>query len=136
MTAKEELSQYKYKVKKVQDSLEEYEMYMARATKMTAILSESPAKTNLNSDKVGDNATKLADLDKEYHERWLAAEKERLEIVDKINQVDDPYRTLLIERYVHDKSFERIADEMKYSYDHVIHLHGDALALFEKVSIK
>ena len=52
MTAKEELNQYKYKLKKVDETLEEYKKFKDRATKMTAIISENPQRSNLNSDKV------------------------------------------------------------------------------------
>lgn len=135
MSAKEELSQYKFKAKRVQEALEEYEKYLDRATKVTAMMDENPAKTNTNSDKVGNNAAIMADLNNEYKERWVEAERRRLELVDNINKLKEPYRTILIERYIHDKNFENIAVELGYSYDRTIHLHGEALQEFEKVSI-
>ena len=135
MNPKEELSQYKFKIKKVSEALEEYERFKERAEKITAIISDNPAHSNKISDKVGDNASKMADLNREYQDRWLEAERERLTIVTKINAIVEPYRTILMERYVHDKSFEQIACEIGYSYDRTIHLHGEALQEFEKVSI-
>ena len=124
MSAKDELSQYKFKAKRVQEALEEYEKYLDRATKVTAMMDENPAKTNMNSDKVGNNAAIMADLNNEYKERWVEAERRRLELVDNINKLKEPYRTILIERYIHDKNFENIAVELGYSYDRTIHLHG------------
>ena len=123
MTTKEELSQYKYKAARVQEALEEYENYLTRATKMTAIMSQCASHTNSIGDKVGANAAAMADLDKEYQNRWIEAERERIKLVDKINAVDEPYRKLLIERYIHEKTFEQIAVEMAYSYDSAVHLH-------------
>ena len=133
MSAKEELSQYKFKAKRVQEALEEYEKYLDRATKVTAMMDENPAKTNMNSDKVGNNAAIMADLNNEYKERWVEAERRRLELVDNINKLKEPYRTILIERYIHDKNFENIAVELGYSYDRTIHLHGEALQEFDKI---
>ena len=83
MTAKEELMQYKYARKKVDETLEEYQKYKDRATKMTAIMSENTQRSNLNSDKVGDNAVKMADISREYEERWIKAEEEKLRIEKK-----------------------------------------------------
>lgn len=42
MTAKEELSQFKYIRKRVDEALEEYEKYKDRATKITSVLSDMP----------------------------------------------------------------------------------------------
>ena len=123
MNPKEELGQYKFKIKKVSEALDEYERFKERAEKVTAIISDNPAHSNKISDKVGDNASKMADLNKEYQDRWLEAERERLNLVDKINRIDEPYRTILVERYIHEKSFEQIAVEMAYSYDWTAHLH-------------
>lgn len=76
MNAKEELSQYKFKVKRVYEALEEYERFKDRATKMTAAFWETTGRTNITSDKVGENAAALADLKAEWEKRWIEAERE------------------------------------------------------------
>ena len=52
MTIKEELLQYRFKVKKVDEALEEYEKFKTRAEKITAIMSDCPSRSNKPSDKV------------------------------------------------------------------------------------
>ena len=79
MTAKEELLQYKYAREKVEETLEEYQKYKDRAEKMTSIISNMPRGTS-SSDKVADNAVKMADLSAEYEKRWLEAENKKLDI--------------------------------------------------------
>lgn len=130
MSAKEELNQYKFARKRVDEALEEYEKYKDRATKITSILSDMP-KGGKRKDKIADNATAMADLSKEYEQRWIAAERGRLIIEAKIDNMEEPYRTLLHKRYIDDKAFEQIAIEMGYSYDWTTHLHGEALKLYE-----
>lgn len=134
MTAKEELSQLKYKRKKVDETLEEYQKYKTRAEKMTSVISDSPSMTNITSDKVGDNASIMADLAKEYEQRWIAAERERLEIEDKINLVEEPYRTILHMRYIEGSNFEKIAENMGYSYVRITHMHGEALEKYSMMT--
>lgn len=134
MTAKEELMQYKYARKKVDETLEEYQKYKDRATKMTAIMSDNPQRSNLNSDKVGDNAIKMADISREYEERWLRAENKKLEVERKIEELSEPYRTLLHKRYIEELNFEKIADDMGYSYVRITHLHGEALLEYGKMT--
>lgn len=123
MTAKEKLRQYKFKRDKVEQALEEYQRYKTRAEKMTAIMSEVPSRTNKTSDKVGDNAILMADLSREYEQRWIIAEQERLSLIDNINQIEEPYRTILFMRYVEDMSLEAIAAQLNYSYSIVAHMH-------------
>ena len=133
MTAKEELSQYKYARERVDETLEEYQQYKERAEKMTSIISDMPRGSN-SSNKVEDNAVIMADLSKQYEERWILAEREKLSIELKIDQVKEPYRKLLKKRYIQDLNFEKIADEMGYSYVRITHLHGEALLEYEKLT--
>lgn len=134
MTTKEELSQYYYKLKKVDEALEEYNKFKVRAEKMTAVLSDVPSRTNKTSDKVGDNAILMAELSKEYERRWREAEIECDNILNKINLVEEPYRTILYLRYIRGKRLEYIADELNYSYSQVKRFHGHALQVYEKMS--
>lgn len=59
----------------------------------------------------------------------------KLEIISAINKVDDTIlRTLLIEKYINFKTWERIASDMNYSYVHVVHnLHPKALNYIAKI---
>ena len=134
MSIKDELKQYRFKVLQVDRTLEEYEMFKTRAEKMTAIISEVSAHTNKVSNKVGDNATIMADLENEYKQRWEEAELERLALTSKIRGIDEPYRTILFMRYVQGKTFECIADAIGYSYKQILRLHGQALNLFDIAS--
>lgn len=133
MKIKEALNQYRFKAKRAEEAREEYDKFMTRATKVTASFGDTTARTNKTSDKVGENAVKLADLKTEWEKRWLDAECERLKIVDTINQVEEPHRTILMERYVHERNFEEISVQLKYSYAWTTHLHGEALQKFQEV---
>lgn len=130
MTAKDELKQYKNKIKEVDRSIKEYEKFMTRATKMTSIMSEMTARSNLPSDKVGDNATKMADLAKEYEARWHEAERTRIKLIDEINKVDGLLGTILYDIYIEGLSLEQTAQDIHYSYERTAHLHRYCFASF------
>ena len=131
MTAKEELLQYKYARKKVDETLEEYQKYKDRAEKMTSIISDMPRGTS-SSDKVADNAVKMADLSAEYEKRWLEAENKKLEIEKNIDLVEEPYRTILYMKYVQGKKLEEIAYKMNANYTYICEQHGVALKKYEE----
>ncbi len=131
MTAKEELLQYKYAREKVEETLEEYQKYKDRAEKMTSIISNMPRGTS-SSDKVADNAVKMADLSAEYEKRWLEAENKKLEIEKNIDLVEEPYRTILYMKYVQEKKLEEIAYKLNANYTYICEQHGIALKKYEE----
>ena len=131
MTAKEELLQYKYAREKVNETLEEYQKYKDRAEKMTSIISDMPRRTS-SSDKVADNAVKMADLSAEYEKRWLEAENKKLEIEKNIDLVEEPYRIILYMKYVQGKKLEEIAYKLNANYTYICEQHGIALKKYEE----
>lgn len=60
----------------------------------------------------------------------------KAEILQAIQQVDDSrYRTLLLDRYTRFMRWEQVAEEMHYSFRHVLKLHEEALTVFsEKIA--
>lgn len=66
-------------------------------------------------------------------ERQVSSEVAKLckletEIACTIDRMQEPYRTLLYERYINGKTWEQVAVSMNYSYVHVVHnLHPKAL---------
>ena len=131
MTAKEELLQYKYAREKVDETLEEYQKYKDRAEKMTSIISDMPRGIS-SSDKVADNAVKMADLSAEYEKRWLEAENKKLEIEKNIDLVEEPYRIILYMKYVQGKKLEEIAYKLNANYTYICEQHGIALKKYEE----
>lgn len=123
MTIKEELKQYRFKAKKVEQALEEYEKYKTRAEKINAIISDAPSRSNKVSDKVGINGSIMADLEIEYQKAWQDAELERISLFNKIDHIEEPYRTILYMRYIRNMNFESIASDIGYSYKQILRLH-------------
>lgn len=128
MSAKEELRKYKDKVKDVDRTIKEYEKFMTRATKMTSVMSEMTSRSNLPSDKVGDNAIKMADLAKEYEARWHEAERTRISLVAEIDKVGGTLGDILYDVYIEGLSLEQTAQDIHYSYERTAHLHRNRSA--------
>lgn len=132
MTAKEELRRYRDKVCEVDRSIEEYELFLARATKMNAVISEMTSRTNIPSDKVGDNAVKMAELSKEYENKWMEAERTRMQLIEEINKVGGVLGKVLYDLYIKGLDLNDTAEDIHYSYERTAHLHGIALQVFER----
>lgn len=132
MNPKDELRKYQNKIKDVDRTITEYEKFMTRATKMTAVMSEMSARTSLPSDKVGENAIKMADLANEYVEKWNEAERTRIHLISEIDKVGGILADILYDLYVEGLTLEQTAQDIHYSYERTAHLHGIALQAFKK----
>lgn len=129
-----ELKHYSSIIRKVEQLFEEYEKFKTRAEKITPTISDTTSRTNLTSDKVGDNAVELAELDKKYKKLLLEAELQKFTIIDALNGMPEPCRSILFMKYVQQKSLETIADELGYSFRHIKRLYNKAIEIYEKMS--
>ena len=78
-------------------------------------------------------AIKAVDLEVETAALIVQYNELRHTIIGQIQQLDKlEHMQILYKRYVEEKRWEQIADEMGYSCDHIRHLHGFALLDFAK----
>lgn len=74
---------------------------------------------------------KYEDKIKADTERWTAALHRVMRIIDAVK--DQRYQVLLIHRYRDLWTWERIAIDMKYSWQHIHRLHGRALKVANEI---
>lgn len=89
-------------------------------------------QTSANDNQM-DGIVRLVDAEREYEADLLRYTETEKVIVEEINSLGNPdYVEVLYKRYVDGKSFEEISCEMYRSYYRTCHIHGEALADFEK----
>lgn len=98
-----------------------------RATKITPVYTETTSRSNTISDKVGDNAVLLAELDKKINVYKAQMQMDLIEILDGIMAIEYPYKEILFSWYCEDKTIEAIADEMGYSPSRIKQLKAEAM---------
>ena len=103
-------------------------------TSISAIKNDEIVQTTPNFDKIGTAYAKICEKEQELDEITdLYIDKKSI-IISQIDQMDDEtHYEILFSRYVERKTFEKIADEMSYSWRQIIRLHGIALKEFEKL---
>ena len=70
----------------------------------------------------------------EIGREWDELIEKKRTIMEQICTLEDSrYIDILVKRYIEYKRFGRIAREMDYSTDRIIHLHGDALQAFQHI---
>lgn len=67
-------------------------------------------------------------------EKWDELIDKKQLIISQINLLSDTrYMDILMKRYVEFKRFGKIAREMHYSESRILHLHGEALGVFQQI---
>ena len=125
MTAKEYLMQYRDAMRRVQaitDHLTELRVMCEQ------LRTEDGHKIEL--DKAVAELVDAEHRAEQEVERLLQTETD---IISLIERVQEPYRTLLYERYINGKTWEQVAVRMNYSFRHTTKLHGTALRILKDV---
>lgn len=121
------LRRYKSISDEIEDLTRERESWRERGLALTARLSDMP-RGGVASDKTGDAAARIADIDALIIRRTKELAGLREDIGRMIGTVgDDTQRRLLYLRYIEGCTWEAIAERMHYSYQWVCILHGRAL---------
>ena len=112
------------------------ELYQLRclATKVTAQMGSEVIQTSGVSDKVGNVAAKIVDLEAEINrliDKFIDDKQERIKVIE---QVDDALLyTILHKHYVQYKKFVSIAEEEHYTEVHISNKHQEALEKVQEI---
>lgn len=138
MTAKEYLEQYQSADREIDELLERVKRLRSRAEKITPPYgSDGGSNPNVNADKLPAIVEMIIEEETRTNERVEQLMNLQKEIQAAISAVqDEKCRTVLIMRYIGNKSFEQIAVSMNYSYWHLTHsIHQKALNML-KIPLK
>lgn len=131
MTAKEYLGQLRKLNVRISIVREDIMRLRARAESMTVTLSEKVQSSP--RDTFSDNMAKLVDRETQLESLCDVYDTMVAHILDEILQMpNELYSSILYKRYASGLSLDEIAKILHYSHDRVRHLHGEALAAFER----
>ena len=127
---KQRLLSYWYCTQRLDKLYDKYHAIRARAEKMTPAYSLAPGG---GSGDMADTVAMVVQLEHDYHDELRQLRDTMKEVEAIISSLDD-YRMRIImeDRYIHFEKWEQIAVNRHYSYQHVIKLHGKALAILSK----
>lgn len=121
----------------INNKLAEKRRLFEMATSITATLRDDVVSGTGAKDRVGDIASKLADIEMEIDRAVDAFVDKKREVQEHIDKLQNPdHVKLLYKRYVEYLSFEQIACDLNFSYRHTTRLHGRALQAIERVLVE
>ena len=138
MKAKEYLNQIRDCKNQINLDLRRIDELREYATSMgTKELKQDIVQTSIKNAGLEDMVGKIVDCERAVRDEIRAYLNLQEFIIAQIRGLEGgemsvTYIELLTRRYVQFERFEVISVEMGYSYEWIRHLHGDALAIFEK----
>lgn len=100
---------------------------------LSAISNEERVQSTPNHDKIGTVIAKLDELERKIDALVDEYVDKRSKIISQIDSMEDELiYNVLFARYIEKKTFEKISDEMNYSFRQTTRLHGKAIQEFEK----
>lgn len=134
MTTKQYLSQIGRYERMIDDKLTELYRLRQIASSISISVSDDKIMSSGSQDKMGDAVAKIVDLEKSVEDTITKYTETRQKIIMQIDNIPDINAySVLFNRYVANKSFEKIADRIGYSVRQTIRIHGIALREFEKI---
>lgn len=128
MKAKEYLGQIRKYDVLIANKTETVARLREQATSITAKTDKVNVQTTARNDKLEATIVKIIDLENgilKDIERLTELKGEVTRVIDAVNDAD--LINLLYKRYVHYEEWATIAEEMNFSEQHVLRLHGKAL---------
>lgn len=134
MTAKQYLSQISRLNKMIANKLSEIYQLKSMALNIGVLNEEDKVQTSGSKDRIGDMVSRMVDLEKEAQEYVNTYTDLRRKTITQIDHMpNENHYKVLFAKYIENKTFDVIAEEMGYSWRQIIRIHGAALAEFEKM---
>lgn len=134
MDTKQYLQQISRLDRMINNKLAEISQLRELAMSVSAVKNEERVQTTPNFDKIGTTYCKIEEMEEKLDKLIDEFVDKKNLIISQIDKIEnETYYEILFARYIEKKTFEKIADEMTYSWRQVIRLHGRALQEFERV---
>lgn len=134
--AKEYLSQYISAGGEIEALIEETQRLRSLAEKTTmSFESDGSAPGTRNTDKLPEAVEKIMEIEEEIGKRVASLATMRIKVYSTICKVPDgKLRVILLKRYIGGESFERIAMDTNFTYNHIVkNLHPQGLDEVDKI---
>ena len=126
--AKQELKEYRDDLAYIRGKQEDLEEIRTDIEKTTTRLSRTKTSNNsMSSDKMANGIIRMQAVEKEYEKKLNEMILKKLIVDEKIDKLEEPYRSLLFYRYSRRMSWVEVARKIDYSLRDTYRKHGKAL---------
>ncbi len=129
---KEELREYRWLVKNIQEMEDELAELETQATHITSSLKEDVVDYTSCKDKMSGQVARIIELQDTINEQLARMYALQKSIREKISGMPEREKRLLTLKYIEGMTWEEVAVDMDYSWQHIHRLHSRALRLINK----
>lgn len=133
---KQELKDYIYNKKWIEERLEDIKERRSLLDKITTTLSETPKGSSKVTDTNIENLVKIMDDTNEIEKYIKDLKEKQIKIENKIDKIEQPYKNILYFRYIKGYNLTEVSGEIEEEYDYTRKLHGIALIKYAKIGEK
>lgn len=134
MDTKQYLGQISRLDRMIKNKMTELSQYRDLIYGLSAVTNEERVQTSPDFDKMTGKVAKVLKMESKIDNLIDEYVDKKNLIISQIDSMENEiYYEILFARYIEKKTFEKIADEMMYSWRQIIRLHGKALQEFEKM---
>jgi pyruvate-formate lyase len=134
MDTKQYLGQISRLDRMIKNKMTELSQYKDLIYGLSGVVNEERVQKSPDFDKMTGKVAKVLKIESKIDELIDEYVDKKNLIISQIDSMENEiYYEILFARYIEKKTFEKIADEMMYSWRQIIRLHGKALQEFEKI---
>jgi hypothetical protein len=130
---KQELKNYIYDKRWIEERLEDIKERRSLLDKITKELTDMPKGSPKVTDPNIESLVKIMDDTEEIEKYIQDLRKKQIEIENKIDKLDQPYRNILYFRYIKGHNLTEVSGEIEEEYDYTRKLHGIALLKYAQL---
>ena len=133
MDTKQYLGQIGRLDRMIKNKMTELAQYKDLAYGLSSITNEERVQTTPEFDKMSGKVAKIIEIEQKIDSLIDEYVDKKNLIISQIDKIEnETYYEILFARYIEKKTFEKIADEMNYSFRNTTRIHGRALREFER----
>ncbi len=130
---KQELKDYIYDKKWIEERLEDIKERKSLLEKITNTLTDMPKGSPKVTDPNIEILASIMDDTAEVEKYIQDLKKRQIEIENKIDKLEQPYRNILYFRYIKGHNLTEVSGEIEEEYDYTRKLHGVALLKYAQL---
>lgn len=127
--AKKELREYRDNIKYIDERQLDAEELKSRILNISAKLSDMPSAKGSNPERapLEETLDKLKEIEKDCNNKLQELLVKKFVVENKIEQLEQPYKSILYLKYIRGMKLPVIANELNYSHSHIKNMSQDAL---------
>ena len=133
MDARQYLSQLKRLRSMIENKRAEIEQWKAVAYGITPQSNGERVQSMGKPDKMATAVCNYATIEAEMEEQIARYGEIMLDVIGVIEQLEDPFYSIIHKHYIENKKFEQISEEVNYSYQYTTEMHRTALGMVQRI---